>query len=263
MSVAIKLDGLSKTHRRRRGRPAAAAVTCLCLSIPAGQVQGLLGHAGAGKTTTLKLIGGMLKPTAGRVLVNGHDVVREPAAARRQVHVALDGNSGLTTRVLPAKPILLLDEPALGQDPLALKDRLRTLACEHGTTVVLATQCLDVARGLCDRVAVLSHGRLVAEREARFLDDRFLGREFYQIRVKGYLKGSWSEWFEGLALAAEENGEMVLSGPIVDQAALHGVLAKLRDLGLPLLSVSRCDLDLGATFACAPDGRRESEINQR
>jgi ABC-type multidrug transport system ATPase subunit len=263
MSVAIKLDGLSKTHRRRRGRPAAAAVTCLCLSIPAGQVQGLLGHAGAGKTTTLKLIGGMLKPTAGRVLVNGHDVVREPAAARRQVHVALDGNSGLTTRVLPAKPILLLDEPALGQDPLALKDRLRTLACEHGTTVVLATQCLDVARGLCDRVAVLSHGRLVAEREARFLDDRFLGREFYQIRVKGYLKGSWSEWFEDLSLTAEGDGEMALSGPIVDQAALHGVLAKLRDLGLPLLSVSRCDLDLGATFACAPDGRRESEINQR
>jgi ABC-type multidrug transport system ATPase subunit len=263
MSIAIKLDGLSKTYRRRRGCPAVSAVTCLCLSIPAGKVQGLLGHAGAGKTSVLRLIGGALKPTAGRVLVNGHDVVRGRDAARRQVHVALEGNPDLHTRAFPAKPILLLDEPALGQDPLGLKDRLRRLACERGTTVVLATQCLDVARGLCDRVAVLSHGRLVAEREARFLEDSFLGRAFYQIRVKGHLQGSWSEWFEDLSLTAEGDGEMVLSGPIVDQAALHGVLAKLRDLGLPLLSVSRCDLDLGAMFPRALDGRRKAKISQR
>ena len=98
MSVAIKLDGLSKTYRSGRGRPAVSAVTCLCLSVRAGQVQGLLGHAGAGKTTTLKLIGGMLKPTAGRALVNGHDIVRERDTARLQVHVALEGNPGLTTR---------------------------------------------------------------------------------------------------------------------------------------------------------------------
>ena len=62
---------------------------------------------------------------------------------------------------------------------------------------------------------------------------------------------------------AEENGEMVLSGPIVDQAALYGVLTKLRNLGLPLLSVSRCDLDLGAMFPCALDGRRKGKISQR
>ncbi len=254
MSVAIKLDRLSKTYRRRRGHPAVSAVTCLCLSVRAGQVQGLLGHAGAGKTTTLKVIGGILKPTAGRVLVNGHDVVRERDAARRQVNVVLAGSPELTTRALPAKPILLLDEPALGQDPLALKDRLRRLARERGTTVVLATQCLDVAREMCDRVAVVKRGRLVAEREARFLEDSLLGSAFYQIRVKGQLESSWSGWFEDLVLRAEENGEMVLSGPIVDQAALYGVLTKLRDLGLPLLSVSRCEADLGAMFPCAPDG---------
>jgi hypothetical protein len=112
-------------------------------------------------------------------------------------------------------------------------------------------------------VAVLSHGRLIAEREAHFLEDSFLGRAFYQIRVKGHLQGSWARWFEDLALTAEGNGEMVLSGPIVDQAALYGVLAKLRDLGLPLLSVSRCDLDLGAIFPRAPDGRRTAKISQR
>ena len=261
MSVAIKLDGLSKTYRRRGGRPAVSVVTCLCLSIPAGQVQGLLGHTGAGKTSTLKLIGGMLKPTTGHVLVNGCDTLHEREAARRQVYVALEGKPGLYTRPIPAQPILLLDEPALGPDPLAIKDWIRTKA--HGKTVVLATRRLDVAREMCDRVAVLSHGRLVAERGVRFLEDSFLGREFYQIRVKGHLQGSWAGWFEDLALTAEGNGEMVLSGPIVDQAALYGVLTKVRDLGLPLLSVSRCDLDLGAMFPCAPDGRRRGEINQR
>ena len=60
--------------------------------------------------------------------------------------------------------------------------------------------------------------------------------KFYRIRVGGHLDSGWSEWFEGLRLTHEANGETVLSGPIVDEAALHGVLAKVRDLGLPLLS---------------------------
>ena len=63
--------------------------------------------------------------------------------------------------------------------------------------------------------------------------------KFYQIRVGGHLDSGWSEWFEGLHLTHEANGETVLSGPIVDEAALHGVLAKVRDLGLPLLAVNR------------------------
>ena len=65
--------------------------------------------------------------------------------------------------------------------------------------------------------------------------------EFYRIRVRGHLDSSWSEWFGGLRLTHEANGEMVLSGPIVDEAALHGVLAKVRDLGLPLLAVDRVE----------------------
>ena len=63
----------------------------------------------------------------------------------------------------------------------------------------------------------------------------------YEIRVRGHLDDSWSEWFEGLRLTREANGETVLSGPIVDEAALHGVLAKVRDLGLPLLAVNRVE----------------------
>jgi len=60
----------------------------------------------------------------------------------------------------------------------------------------------------------------------------------YQIRVKGHLDPLWSAWFE-MTITNEANGEAVLSGPIVDQAALHGLLVKVRDIGLPLLAVSR------------------------
>ncbi len=65
----------------------------------------------------------------------------------------------------------------------------------------------------------------------------------YEIRVQGHLDGHWSEWFDGLAITNLENGEALLSGDIVDQAALHGVLARARDLGLPLLAVVQTDAD--------------------
>jgi hypothetical protein len=61
----------------------------------------------------------------------------------------------------------------------------------------------------------------------------------YQIRIKGHLDPRWSAWFDGLAVTPTENAETVLAGPLVDQAALYGVLTKVRDLGLELLSVNR------------------------
>jgi hypothetical protein len=60
----------------------------------------------------------------------------------------------------------------------------------------------------------------------------------YQIRLKGHLGQQWSTWFEGLAVTLQDNGETLLEGPVVDQAALHGLLRKVRDLGLPLLAVT-------------------------
>ena len=64
-------------------------------------------------------------------------------------------------------------------------------------------------------------------------------QEFYQITVKGHLDNRWADWFEGLTITLEDNGETLLTGPVVDQAALHGLLRKVRDLGVPLLSVTR------------------------
>jgi hypothetical protein len=63
--------------------------------------------------------------------------------------------------------------------------------------------------------------------------------EWYEIRVEGPLPSGWSDWFEGLDIACGPDGDSILSGPLVDQAALHGVLAKIRDLNLKLVAVNR------------------------
>ena len=65
--------------------------------------------------------------------------------------------------------------------------------------------------------------------------------EVYQIVVKGHLDSEWSDWFDGMTITLVDNGETILTGPLVDQTALHGVLIRIRDLGLPLLSLTRIE----------------------
>jgi len=61
----------------------------------------------------------------------------------------------------------------------------------------------------------------------------------YQIRLKGCLTGKWSEWFGSMTVTLEDSGNTLLTGPVKDQAALHGLLRQVRDLGMPLISVNR------------------------
>ena len=74
----------------------------------------------------------------------------------------------------------------------------------------------------------------------------------YEIRIKGHLDKQWTEWFEGLTITLEDNGDTLLTGHVVDQAALHGLLRKVRDLGMPLLSVD----------SVKPDPEDASDVNR-
>ena len=77
--------------------------------------------------------------------------------------------------------------------------------------------------------------------------------ETYRITIKGHLDSDWSDWFDGLTITMVGDGETILTGPIVDQTALHGVLIKIRDLGLPLLSLTRIE----------PERQKESNLLMR
>jgi len=71
----------------------------------------------------------------------------------------------------------------------------------------------------------------------------------YEIRLDGHLATRWATWFDGMTLTTHSDGTTVIAGPVIDQAALHGLLARLRDIGLPLLSVTRVDSDPQASPA--------------
>jgi hypothetical protein len=78
------------------------------------------------------------------------------------------------------------------------------------------------------------------KRNAVHNSDRF---DIYQIVLQGHLSSQWSSWFNGFTITLDQHGRTILVGPVVDQAALHGVLKKIRDLGIPLISVNLLNRD--------------------
>ena len=79
----------------------------------------------------------------------------------------------------------------------------------------------------------------------------------YQVRIKGHLGLHWTDWFGGLTITLEDNGDTLLTGPVVDQAALYGLLRKVRDVGLPLIAVTRVPTDQ----LDAPDSKQAIEAS--
>ena len=96
-------------------------------------------------------------------------------------------------------------------------------------------------------VALTEARQAVAEAEVE--------QHVYEIRVEGHLGDSWSPWLGGMDIRHKEGGETVLSGPLPDEPALHGVLAKIRDLGLPLVEVKRA-----ISETATPDAEEDSTI---
>jgi len=74
----------------------------------------------------------------------------------------------------------------------------------------------------------------------------------YEIRLKGHLAPRWAAWFDGLSLSSEDDGTTIISGPVPDQAALHGLLQRVRDIGLPLVSVTQVEADRPDVPTIAP-----------
>ena len=79
--------------------------------------------------------------------------------------------------------------------------------------------------------------------EKQTIDEEHNQNQYYEIRLKGHLDDRWVKWFDDLDITLEENGNTLLSGYLADQAALHGLLKKVRDVGLPLLSVNSVNPD--------------------
>jgi hypothetical protein len=81
----------------------------------------------------------------------------------------------------------------------------------------------------------------------------------YQIRINGHLGSQWTDWFEGLTITLEEDGDTLLTGLVIDQAALHGLLRKVRDLGMPLVSVSQVQFNTAQTYQLTKEIKMNSD----
>jgi ABC-type multidrug transport system ATPase subunit len=138
-------------------------------------------------------------------------------------------------------PIVIFDEPLAGLDrstALEAKSWLFNLAHSQGKTVIIATRQPELIEEVGDEVAILSQGRLLTQQPVAQLL-RAPQATVFEIKFKGHLPAHWRDWFDNLVMTQTETGETILSGPVRDQAALYGILIKIRDLALPLLSVTQ------------------------
>ncbi len=148
------------------------ALDDVSLHVARGEVFGLLGPNGSGKTTMVRILSTILAPDSGSATVNGFDVVREADAVRRSIGLA--GQYDLAAALGATPPLLFLDEPTTGLDPQSRQDLWAIIEqlVEDGTTVLLTTQYLEEADRLAKQLVVLDHGHIIAQGTSRELKTR-------------------------------------------------------------------------------------------
>ena len=203
----------------------------------------------------LMYFGRLKGKTTGQLRERGERLLRDLEIWDRRKDPVRTFSRGMQQKVAIASaliadpPILLLDEPTLGLDvPSArmVRQWVARLAREEGKTVLLTTHQLQMAEELCDRVAIMQRGELLANAPVGKLLE-LSGDPHYRIRLEGELSGSQLAGFPGLE-AEQENGTTILSGPIPTQAELFRVLEQVKATGLPLHSVRRTEVDLEEAF---------------
>ena len=288
MADPVVVEELTKTYPG-----GVQAVRGISFRVRPGEVFGLLGPNGAGKTTTIGVLTTLVRPSGGRALVGGHDVVAEPLAARRSIGVVfqesvLDNDfSGLANlrlharlwrvpdadariaslldavglserasdsvrtysggmrrrleiaRALMARPsVLFLDEPTLGLDPIVRRELWQTIGAlreREQVTVLLSTHYLEEAETVCDRVAIIDRGRLIAhDGPARLV--AAVGPQMLELSVDGDPTGALA----ALAELGPSVGQPLRVGPTVSVAtseASEALTERVGALGLSRLGV--------------------------
>ena len=244
MSAILSVQQLVKTYGGNRKSPPVEAVKGISFEVEQGEFFGLLGPNGAGKSTTLGCITTLVRPTSGRIVVDGVDVARDPMAAKRRIAVVPQGRNldrdlsvrevltyhgryfglpaaerearadrllqelqiaekagakpltlsgGMQQRVMIARAlmhdpkVLLLDEPTTGLDPQARRLLWQTLRGLHrgGLTVILTTHYMEEADRLCERLAIVDHGRILTVDTPAALKRTLPGGQILDVWVKG------------------------------------------------------------------------------
>jgi ABC-type multidrug transport system ATPase subunit len=276
-SPALQITGLTLAYPDGSGRT-TPILDQISLTIPTGAVTALLGLPGAGKTSLLRAASGRIPTQPGKVRISGLDLAASPIGASKawlqgdpilspelssgnpedfnnllisleiepsaladpaSLPSTVQDRARLVPLLLDPSPLLLIDEhPGLTLATAALLQTwLPDRAHARGQAVFLATQQPEVASLLCDRVAILQHGRLVYDGPLPNISSPLEGSS-YRIRLGGRIDPHSAGWPPGLTVSSE-GGDVLLAGELPDQAALYGVLARARDLGLTLLSIER------------------------
>jgi ABC-2 type transport system ATP-binding protein len=243
VSAVLRVEDLVKVYPGRRRTPAVEAVRGISFAVEPGEFFGLLGPNGAGKSTTLGCITTLVRPTGGRIVVDGLDVVRHPTGAKRRIAVVpqtrnldrdltvrevltfhgayfglpraerearadrllaqmqltdrarakpLSLSGGMQQRLLIARAlmhdprVLLLDEPTIGLDPQARRLLWDTLQGLHrqGLTVIMTTHYMEEADRLCQRLAIIDHGRILTLDTPAALKDGLPGGQILDLLLR-------------------------------------------------------------------------------